>query len=177
PGHAGSNIPISIDVSGNGKLSEDSFTNPSSGSSTHYIMLEIYLVSSETNVNMTVSSGPGIFTQENGTVRHINWDIPTCIQAGNHNLTFYESSVIDGQSYFIITPITIPIDNTSPSNVPCTEGTHEYLGQPQASSPPPQPPFGEGQSQGEGSQTSGAETTAVGVSFWLLLVPGILSWL
>uniref|UniRef100_A0A0W0G2N7 Uncharacterized protein n=1 Tax=Moniliophthora roreri TaxID=221103 RepID=A0A0W0G2N7_MONRR len=144
PGHAGSNLPISIDISGNGKLAPDA-TSSVSSSPTHYRSLDIYLVSAETAMNFTVSSGPTIFTQEGGTVRHIDWQIPKCIPEGAYNLTFYESSYIDGQPYFIITPISIPIDNPSPSGVPCTEGTNEFLGQPQASSPPLQSPFGQGQ--------------------------------
>ncbi|KAK7058834.1 hypothetical protein VNI00_001458 [Paramarasmius palmivorus] len=157
-------MAISIDISGNGKLGQDA-TNPSS--QMHYNSLEIYLVSSQTAKNFTVSSGPGIFTQESGTVRHIDWPVPLCIPAGTYNLTFYESSIIDGEPHFIITPITIPIQNPNPSNPPC-EGDNELLGQPQPSSPPSQPPFGQGQDQGQGqgqgqgTQTSGMVTSYTG---------------
>lgn len=104
PGHAGSNLSIAVDVcivptlfvlsltslqvSGNGKLTPDA-TNPNSTLSTHFSLLEIYLVSSETNTNLTVSSGPGLLAQEpSSTVKHVNWVVPTCIAVGNYNVRY-----------------------------------------------------------------------------------------
>ncbi|KAF7339821.1 hypothetical protein MVEN_01898600 [Mycena venus] len=168
PGHAGSSINIAIDVSGDGKL-PSAASLPGSGYSTGFVSLEIYLVSSETNINMTVSAGPALLTGEPGsTVKHLNWPIPTCIPAGNYNLTFYESSLFNSEGIFTITPIPIPISNPStpgapappgapsppgqqptPSGQPtppgaCTDNLNLLQAQPQSSSPLPQSPFAPG---------------------------------
>ncbi|PBK76959.1 hypothetical protein ARMSODRAFT_1079033 [Armillaria solidipes] len=157
PGHAGSTLPISIDVSEDGKLPDDSF----------FSLLEIYLVSSETNINLTVVSGTDFLSQESGSVRHENFMIPTCIEAGNYNLTFYETSQIEGKPFFIITPIPLPIENSSPSGSACTDGLNTLQGQPQVFSAPPEGSL----SAGETSDSSVAAsplstiTVSVGVSF------------
>ncbi|KAF7339975.1 hypothetical protein MVEN_01915200 [Mycena venus] len=138
PGHAGSPIPIAIDVSGDGKLPASATSNGSD--STRYELLEIYLVSAETKINITVSAGPGLLANESGsTVKHVNWPIPTCIPAGNYNLTFYETSLFNNTGVFTITPIPIPISNASPSGQ-CTD-LNTLQAQPQSSNPLTQSPF------------------------------------
>jgi LysM repeat protein len=144
PGHAGNTLPIAVDVSGDGQLSSDA-SNPDSTASTHFSLLEIYLVSAETNINLTVSNGTGLLTQESGsTVKHLNYLVPNCIAAGNYNLTFYETSTIQGQPHFIITPVSIPIQNTAtPSDTACSQTAgvtvNSLQSQPQAQSPLTQP--------------------------------------
>jgi len=139
PGHVGSPISIAVDVSGDGKLPLSASSN-SSDSSTRYELLEIYLVSAETKLNITVSAGPGLLANESGsTVKHVNWQIPTCVPAGNYNLTFYETSLFNNQGVFTITPIPIPISNASPSGQ-CT-GLNTLQVQPQSSNPLAQSPF------------------------------------
>ncbi|KAJ7706393.1 hypothetical protein B0H17DRAFT_1037019 [Mycena rosella] len=142
PGHAGSTIPIAVDVSGNGQL-QSAASLPGSGLPTSYESMEIYLVSAETNVNTTVSTGPAFLTGEGGsTVKHLNWPIPTCIPQGNYNLTFYETSNFNGQGVFTITSIPIPISNTgAPAQCP---DLNPLQPQPQDSSPLPQSPFAPG---------------------------------
>ncbi|KAK0465426.1 uncharacterized protein EV420DRAFT_1514312 [Desarmillaria tabescens] len=135
PGHAGSTLPISIDVSGDGRLPGDS----------SFSLLEIYLVSSETNINLTVVSGADFLTQESGSVRHENFMVPTCIKAGNYNLTFYETSQIEGKPFFIITPIPLPIENSNPSGSACTDGLNALQDQPQVFSAPENPPLPAGE--------------------------------
>lgn len=72
-------------VSGDGKLTPDAYAR-SSSLSTHYDLLEVYLTSPE--VNLTVSQGPGLLQQEQGsTVKHINWVIDTCVKSGNYNVS------------------------------------------------------------------------------------------
>jgi len=140
PGHAGSSISIAIDVSGDGKL-PSAASLPGSGLSNSFQLLEIYLVSAETNLNMTVSAGPGLLTNESGsTVKHLNWPIPPCIPAGNYNLTFYETSFFNSLGIFAITPIPIPILNPNPSGSPCPN-LNPLQGQPQSSNPLRQSPF------------------------------------
>ncbi|KAJ7783563.1 hypothetical protein DFH07DRAFT_191959 [Mycena maculata] len=143
PGHAGSTIPIAVDVSGDGQL-QSAASIPGSGLATRLDTLEIYLVSAQANLNMTVSAGPDLLTGESGsTVKHLNWPIPTCVPAGNYNLTFYEGSHYNGQGVFAITPILIPISNPSPSGQ-CSNGTNPLQTQPQDSNPLPQSPFAPG---------------------------------
>ncbi|TEB39236.1 hypothetical protein FA13DRAFT_1725213 [Coprinellus micaceus] len=138
--NVGGNIPVSIEVSGNGKLPFEAL-NPGSRLDTAYEELNIFLVSSQTNTNLTVSSGPSLLTDEDGTVRHLNYEIPTCIQAGLYNMTFYERSTLDKTSLYVITPIPIRINNPRPSGERCSEGMNELQDQPQADVRAPQSPF------------------------------------
>ncbi|KAF7339642.1 hypothetical protein MSAN_02179000 [Mycena sanguinolenta] len=118
--------------------------NPGNAGSSSFSSLEIYLVSAETNINMTVSAGSALLSGESGsTVKHLNWPISTCIPAGNYNLTFYESSVYNSQGVFAITPIPVPISNPNPAG-PCTENLNAVQAQPQSSNPLPQSPFAPG---------------------------------
>ncbi|KAJ6519622.1 hypothetical protein C8R45DRAFT_952129 [Mycena sanguinolenta] len=143
PGHAGSFINIAVDVSGNGQLPAAA-SLPNSGYSTGFTSLEIYLISGETNINMTVSPSSALLSGESGsTVKHLNWPIPTCMPAGNYNLTFYESSLYNSQGVFAITPIPIPISNPNPAG-PCTENLNVVQAQPQSSNPLLQLPFAPG---------------------------------
>jgi len=131
PLHAGSTVTIAIDVSGDGKLTPDAL-KPDSSSSTHFYSLEIYLTSP--NLNLTVSQGPGLLAQEQGsTVKHINWLVDSCVPSGNYNLTFYEGSHIQDKDYFTITPLPVSVQNTNPSDS-CQNGTNSVQTVPQASS-------------------------------------------
>lgn len=104
--HAGSNMNLAIDVrrfppnfslnltlyaiqvSGDGKLASwQEASTPGSSLSTRFDGLEIYLVSSDTSTNLTVSTS-GLLSREQGsTVKHLNWPIPACITAGNYNVS------------------------------------------------------------------------------------------
>ncbi|KAL4251719.1 hypothetical protein ABKN59_004528 [Abortiporus biennis] len=138
--HAGSTTGIAIDISGDGHLDQAAST-PNSGLATSFDSLEIYLVSYETKLNLTVSQGPGLLTQETGsTVKHLNWLIDTCVPSGDYNLTFYEGSHIDKQPYFTITPLPIAIQNTQQSG-DCSNGTNTLQSFPQAQSPPAHSPW------------------------------------
>ncbi|KAJ7739702.1 hypothetical protein DFH07DRAFT_870421 [Mycena maculata] len=141
PGHAGSPLPIAVDVSGDGKI-QAAASVPGSGLSTRFDALEIYLVSSQTNINMTVSDTPDFLTGESGsTVKHLNWPVPTCLTAGNYNLTFYETSHFNGQAVFTITPILVPILNSSPPGQCNSSVLNSLQSQPQPSNPLTQSPF------------------------------------
>lgn len=73
-------------ISGDGRLAQ-SASIPGSGQSTRFDSLEVYLVSYETSLNLTVSQGPTLLTQESGsTVKHINWLIDSCVASGNYNV-------------------------------------------------------------------------------------------
>ncbi|KIJ45590.1 hypothetical protein M422DRAFT_29714 [Sphaerobolus stellatus SS14] len=134
--HAGSGLTIALDLSGDGKLSQDAFL-PTSNAATAYQSLNLFLVSSQTDVNITVSVD-ALLTQESGsTVKHLNWPIPTCLPQGNYNLTIYELSRIGGKSYFSITPIPLNLLSSSKSKTTCPSSSNitEPQTQPQASSP------------------------------------------
>ncbi|KAF8642287.1 hypothetical protein AX16_009558 [Volvariella volvacea WC 439] len=128
-----STLPISIEVSGNGKLPFPAII-PGSGLPTRYDRLHIFLVSSQTSINATVSVGPGLLTDESGSVRHLNWDIPSCILTGLYNLTFYESAHIDNDSFFTITAIPISIVSNNPSGN-CGDILNPLQAQPQPAAP------------------------------------------
>ncbi|KAH7915380.1 hypothetical protein BJ138DRAFT_1122741 [Hygrophoropsis aurantiaca] len=135
---ANNNLPIAIDVSGDGRLSQSAQV-PGSTLSTRFEELQIFLVSYGNNYNATVSTGPGLLTQESGsTVKHLTFTIPQCTPSGQYELTFYENSVINDQAYYSITPI--PIVVTGSSSEQCTS-LNELLPVPQPSSPPSQNPW------------------------------------
>ncbi|KAL5535317.1 hypothetical protein ACEPAF_3411 [Sanghuangporus sanghuang] len=107
PQHAGSNLVISVELSGDGKIDQSLFV-PGSGAPTRYDSLEIYLVSAQTRSNFTVSNGSTLLTQEPGsTVKHLNWPLPSCMSPGIYNLTYYESSHINNEAFFSVTPSTV----------------------------------------------------------------------
>ena len=73
-------------VSGDGQLPIEA-SAPANSGPTGYDGLDIYLVSAQTNTNMTVSNHSDILKQEPGsTVKHLNWPIPSCISAGQYNV-------------------------------------------------------------------------------------------
>ncbi|KAH9946167.1 uncharacterized protein BXZ73DRAFT_37760 [Epithele typhae] len=140
PLHAGSATPIAIDISGDGHLDQRASV-PGSGASTRFDSLELYLVSYATKLNLTVSSGPGLLEQEQGsTVKHLSFNVSSCVPAGDYNLTLYEGSHIDGAAYFSITPYPVTVMNDRPSDA-CTDDTNALQAFPQQSSPPPQTPW------------------------------------
>jgi len=177
PGHAGSPIPIAVDVSGDGKL-QSAASVPGSTLSTRYDALEIYLVSSQTNINMTVSNTSDFLTGESGsTVKHLNWPIPTCIEPGNYNLTFYETSHFNGQFVFTVTPIPVPISNTNSASAQCNASYLNPLqSQPQADNRLTQSPFAPNSTASPSSTGSSAAAPLLGssptFSFLSLLVFG-----
>nr|GAT47864.1 predicted protein [Mycena chlorophos] len=136
--HAGATLPIAIDVSGNGQMPLAASV-PASGRATGFNSLEIYLVSSQTNLNLTVSSNSSLLDGEpTSTVKHLNYGIPQCVPAGNYNLTFYEASTLNSQFIFAITGIPMTIENSSPSG---TCSGNPLLPQPQPDVPLNQSPF------------------------------------
>jgi len=157
---SGSDLPISVEVSGNGQLPASALI-PDSNLSTRYDGLEIYLLSSDTRVNFTVSAAQGFLVNETGSVRHLNWQIPSCIPPGPYNLTFYEDSHFDGQGYFIITPVPITVRSKNLDLIPCKASFNELQPQPQPSSALPHSPFL------SASTHPGINTTTTGTKFSL----------
>jgi len=122
-------------------LGEDAWSPPGSGLATSYDSLNVFLTSAQQKTNFTVSTGPGLLTQEPGsTVKHLNWPIPACIPPGQYELTLCESSHINGTPHFSITALPLEIENDKPIGQPCTSGLNDYQQNAQASSPPPTTP-------------------------------------
>ncbi|CAE6533584.1 unnamed protein product [Rhizoctonia solani] len=137
---AGGAIGVSVDVSGNGRL-PTSASVPGSTLPTSFISLNVFLVSSQTKTNITVTSGTQFLEGEPGsTVKHLNFGIPSCLKTGDYNYTYYEVSRINEATYFSITPIPIFILNNRSEDEPCN-GSTEPEAQPQPPSPPPEQPF------------------------------------
>ncbi|KAH9857897.1 hypothetical protein C2E23DRAFT_152952 [Lenzites betulinus] len=139
--NAGSASDVSIDVSA------------ASGTTAGIDLLEVYLVSATQQKNLTVSSGPQLLSQEPGsTVKHIHWTVPTCLQTGAFNLTLYETSHINGSSFFAITPIPVQVRNTGNVSESCDVSENTLQSQPQLSSPPP------AESVTNGTDTAGTDS-------------------
>ncbi|KAI5121333.1 hypothetical protein M0805_003800 [Coniferiporia weirii] len=141
--HAGSSLVIAIDLSGDGKIAQTSFI-PGSSASTRYDSLELYLVSSQTRSNFTVSNNTTLLTQEPGsTVKHLNWPIPPCVAPGVYNLTFYESAHINNEAFFSITSLNVTVDNANESSdsSQCNDISNQLQIQPQADTAPSINPY------------------------------------
>ncbi|EJD04178.1 uncharacterized protein FOMMEDRAFT_146200 [Fomitiporia mediterranea MF3/22] len=141
--HAGSDLVIAVDLSGDGKIDQSLFI-PGSGAPTRYDSLEIYLVSAQARSNFTVSNGTGFLAQEPGsTVKHLNWPLPPCMSAGVYNLTYYEASHINNQPFFSITSINVTVDNNhkSADSTQCDSLSNPLQDQPQPDSAPAINPY------------------------------------
>ncbi|KAI0335403.1 hypothetical protein GY45DRAFT_1366973 [Cubamyces sp. BRFM 1775] len=124
--NAGSSSEVAIQV--------PSLTNATFGLDS----LEVYLVSSDPQMNITISSGPQALTQEPGSdVKHIRWNVPTCLQSGSYNLTLYEASHFNDASFFAITPIPVQVRNSGNVSSSCDLPVNPLQSQPQPSNPPP----------------------------------------
>ncbi|KAL1952079.1 hypothetical protein VTO73DRAFT_1228 [Trametes versicolor] len=147
--HAGSETDVSIDVS--------ALKNTTLGID----LLEVYLVSSEAQKNITVSSGTQLLSQDlSSTVKHIHWTIPTCLQTGSYNLTLYETSHLNDLSFFAITPIPVQIENTGNATDTCDSLENALQAQPQLSNPPPADVVSDTKSQSGASPSDVASSSS-----------------
>jgi hypothetical protein len=77
PFHAGSTLPIAIDISGDGALPWP-YPNDPQDQATIILNMTVFMISEDKKVNITVQD-EGVITQEPGsTVKHLNWMIPNC---------------------------------------------------------------------------------------------------
>ncbi|KAL7285629.1 hypothetical protein ACG7TL_000733 [Trametes sanguinea] len=145
--NAGSNTSIAIEIPPD--------TNPA----LVLDLLEVYLVSSDAQINVTVSSGPQLLSQEPGSdVKHIQWPVPTCLQTGVYNLTLYETSHSNGAGFFAITPVPVQIRNVGNVSETCGADVNGVQEQPQPSNPPPADLIHGSSSSPSGSGDSAAST-------------------
>jgi len=135
---AGQSIGLAIDVSGDGSIPASAQV-PGSGQATSFECLSVFLTSYVLGVNYTISAG--VLEQEPGsTVKHVNTLIPVCIPAGPYNLTLYETSSFQGNSFFTITYIPVHVNNAIPYGL-CLPQINLVLPYPQPSNPLPANPF------------------------------------
>jgi hypothetical protein len=88
-----------LQISGNGHL-DQAASIPGSGKDTRFDLLQIFLVSDQTKLNLTVSEGPGLLQQEQGsTVKHLNYNLPSCVPPGNYNVIYLASPPETGSHY------------------------------------------------------------------------------
>ncbi|KAL4863253.1 hypothetical protein BDV12DRAFT_206681 [Aspergillus spectabilis] len=137
----GDNLHISIDVSGNGRLS----LTPEDDAPTQFHDLRIFLTSNEKERNLTISNGtvPGsnsnsdsdseegyigpILTLEpSSTVKHVNWIWPDCFVGegdgnesnndrdsggGDWNISFHQAFRWEGEEYYTVFSLPISVSN------------------------------------------------------------------
>lgn len=129
--HAGSTLSIAISLSGQGNLTA---LDPGASSSfgAGYDHLALFLVSASQNLNLSVSDG--LLGQESGSnVKHVNYQVPSCLPSGSYNLTLYEQSRFSDEAIFAITQLPLNIENNQPSGA-CS-GSEQLYAQPQPTSP------------------------------------------
>jgi len=75
-----------------------------------------------------------LLDQEQGSnVKHVNYQLPDCLQPGTYNLTLYEASRFLHQPIFAITQIPVNIENNNPGG--SCSGSLQLFPQPQPTSP------------------------------------------
>ncbi|KAL2826450.1 hypothetical protein BDW59DRAFT_160969 [Aspergillus cavernicola] len=129
----GETLQISIDVSGNGQLS----LSPEDDAPTLFHDLTIFLTSTETEKNLTISNGtttttnstayigPVLDLEPSSTVKHINWIWPECFVGegdgdgdsssssarGNYNISMHQSFRWNGTEYYTVFDLPISVSN------------------------------------------------------------------
>lgn len=143
--NAGQSTQLSIDTSADGLLPP-----PDPSLATTFLSLNIFLVSAQNGINVSVSNG-GLLDQEKGsTVKHLNYEVPACLPPGAYNLTFYELSRINSSPFFTIDTIPLTVARSSSlstsSSQSCTGSTTPQAQPQRDSRPPVQPLLGDGKS-------------------------------
>ncbi|KAG0152549.1 hypothetical protein CROQUDRAFT_103017 [Cronartium quercuum f. sp. fusiforme G11] len=107
---AGQNLNGALEVSGNGRLPKEN-TEPGNQLATAILSLHIFLISSD--LNMTVLEGPELLQKEKGSsVKHFNFQIPSCTPAGDYNFTYHELDRINSKTFYSIYSTKLHITNT-----------------------------------------------------------------
>lgn len=76
-------MELAVDVSGNGRIP----VNPDVSASTRLTFLEVYLVSSQTETNLTVVKGSDFLAgEEASSVKHAEFSIPSCAAPGAYDV-------------------------------------------------------------------------------------------
>ncbi|KAM3579207.1 hypothetical protein VKS41_008428 [Umbelopsis sp. WA50703] len=94
-------MPIAIDISLDGKITKNQQIDA----------VSIFLT--RNNFNITVRNPLNLSSEPGSTVLHPNWLLPSCVPAGDYNLTFNELDTINGSQLF--STINIPVSINSPA--------------------------------------------------------------
>jgi len=132
--HVGSTLSIAIAVGGNQGQIQNFSPGSSSSSGTGYDNLELFLISSQHNINISVATDILDQDQNGGNVKHVDYQIPTCVPSGNYNLSLYETSRFNNNAIFVITQVPINIQNSQSPGGSCPNNLAVQV-QPQADSP------------------------------------------
>ncbi|GFN12347.1 propionyl-CoA carboxylase beta chain, mitochondrial [Aspergillus tubingensis] len=141
----GDTLQIAIDTSGDGQL-----TSSSSSSSTEFHTLHLFLTSTTTHKNLTISNGttpstnntyvgPVLDLEPSSTVKHVNWIWPACFVGnggdkpprGDYNVSVHQSFRWDGTDYYTVFELPISVTNAieeSEERVDCAVLENEWVG-------------------------------------------------
>jgi hypothetical protein len=107
--------------------------NPDSPTQFHNIT--VFLTSSDTNLNLTVSNGtdrapplgPVLAQEPTSTVKHINWAWPDCLVGdgsddggsarGDYNISIHQSFRMNGSDFYTIFALPISVTNEIPAQL------------------------------------------------------------
>jgi hypothetical protein len=88
----GGTIAVSVDVSGDGRLPQDSW-GPNTTEPTGFISLSLFLVSDSYNLTIINGTTGDFLSGEPGsTVKHLNYVIPSCLSQGDYDVSLLHSS-------------------------------------------------------------------------------------
>ncbi|KAL6229206.1 hypothetical protein BDW75DRAFT_225472 [Aspergillus navahoensis] len=137
----GDNLQVSIDVSGNGRLSLPADEDDDDDAPTKFHNITIFLTSTENERNLTISNGtlpsdsdsntgyvgPVLDLEPGSTVKHVNWVWPRCFVGsgsadstngedgknwrGEWNITLHQAFRWEGEEYYTVFELPISVTN------------------------------------------------------------------
>ncbi|GKZ44866.1 hypothetical protein AbraIFM66951_007194 [Aspergillus brasiliensis] len=141
----GDTLQVAIDISGNGQLSSSS-----SNKETEFHTLTLFLTSTTTQKNLTISNGttpnanntyvgPVLDLEPSSTVKHVNWIWPACFVGsggdkaprGDYNVSVHQGFRWEGTDYYTVFELPVSVTNAieeSDERVDCTVLENEWLG-------------------------------------------------
>lgn len=75
---------------------------------TAFNFLTMFLLSASKDINATISSDNSLLANEQGSsVKHLTFAIPSCLPAGDYNVTLYEHSKINDEVSDMLYPSAV----------------------------------------------------------------------
>ncbi|PWY91478.1 hypothetical protein BO94DRAFT_622913 [Aspergillus sclerotioniger CBS 115572] len=144
----GDTLQIAIDISGDGQLS----TSPKHDASTQFHDITLFLTSTSTGKNFTISNGtvpttnntyvgPVLDLEPSSTVKHVNWIWPACFVGsgdekekgsarGEYNVSMHQSFRWKGTDYYTVFDLPVSVSNSvgeSDERVDCAVVENEWV--------------------------------------------------
>ncbi|PYI08030.1 hypothetical protein BO78DRAFT_340003, partial [Aspergillus sclerotiicarbonarius CBS 121057] len=143
----GDTLQVAIDISGDGQLS----TSPKHNAATQFYDLTLFLTSTSTGKNFTISNGttpaanntyvgPVLDLEPSSTVKHVNWIWPACFVGsgeddkdsarGDYNVSMHQSFRWEGTDYYTVFDLPISVSNSigeSDERVDCALLENEWV--------------------------------------------------